>query len=119
MLSNRLLYWLHHTVAVNTLMTLSIRLFAECSDDIEAAKLLFALCNALTAFSPRSASAPARYWKIPELFEFYFALTPQSLDTFQQVIALTATGVGRMVATAMIYGLYGIASQSIHCCYPA
>lgn len=51
-------------------MRLLLRLFAECHDEADARELMALICRSIPGVMPTPAESPARYWKMPELFEF-------------------------------------------------
>jgi hypothetical protein len=70
---------------------LLVRLFAECADEVAAQSVAADLLRALGGFRAQSRQEPQRYWKMPELFEFTFALRP---PTPQALADLLAHGAG-------------------------
>jgi hypothetical protein len=73
-------------------MSVLLRLFAECRDDRESARLGLGLCAGLSALDPQRAMAPERYWKIPELYELGYRLHPGTRATFDAVLSRTRDG---------------------------
>lgn len=76
----------------DTAMTVFLRLFADCRDAADAATLQAALLHALAPWQPQPHAAPARYWKIPEYFEFAWILHPGTAATLHAVHALAPRG---------------------------
>jgi hypothetical protein len=70
----------------NETMKIFLRLFANCENLNDAHEILARLTKALGNFSPLAVSTPKPYWKIPELFEFTFTLTPPTQDVFQKIV---------------------------------
>lgn len=73
-------------------MALILRIFAECESGERAAAVASDLAAALAAFRPVASMEPARYRKLPELFEFSFDLSPGTRATFDAVLARAADG---------------------------
>ncbi len=73
-------------------MALILRIFAECESGELAAAVASDLAAALAAFHPAASMEPARYRKLPELFEFSFDLSPGTRATFDAVLARAADG---------------------------
>ncbi len=73
-------------------MALILRIFAECESGERAAAVESDLAAALAAFRPVASMEPARYRKLPELFEFSFDLSPSTRATFDAVLACAADG---------------------------
>jgi hypothetical protein len=73
-------------------MALILRIFAECGSGERAAEVGRDLAAALAAFRPVASMEPARYRKLPELFEFSFDLSPGTRATFDAVLARAADG---------------------------
>ena len=72
--------------------SLTLRLFADCADEPTATQLQGALLQALAAFQPAADATPKRYWKIPEYFEFSFALAAAGADDYARLQALSPGG---------------------------
>ncbi len=51
-----------------------VRVMAHCASEEEAWRLDQDLLQALAAFDATRHGAPQRYWKMPELYEFSFAV---------------------------------------------
>lgn len=64
-----------------------MRIYADCEDADEAKRLAHALELALSRYEPVSASTPARYWKIPELFGFTYRLSSPVRDIWSDLIS--------------------------------
>lgn len=64
-----------------------VRIYADCEDADEAKRLAHALELALSRYEPVSASTPARYWKIPELFGFTYRLSSPVRDIWSDLIS--------------------------------
>lgn len=73
-------------------MALILRIFAECGSGERAAAVGCDLVAALAAFRPVASMEPARYRKLPGLFEFSFDLSPGTRATFDGVLARAAEG---------------------------
>jgi len=73
-------------------MALILRLFAECGSRERAEELDGELAAALAAFHPAASMEPARYRKLPELFEFSFDLSPGTRATFDAVLGHATDG---------------------------
>jgi hypothetical protein len=73
-------------------MRLFLRLFANCDDAASASLLAGRLMLALHAHEPSEHAEPRQYWKMRELFEFTYTLNPETEESFQAVIASTASG---------------------------
>jgi len=71
---------------------LFLRIFADCDSAEFAHGVADRLRLALSAFSPQDASQPQQYWKIHELFEFTFCLSPATEQSFQALISIAAGG---------------------------
>jgi hypothetical protein len=64
-----------------------MRLFADCENSVTAQGISIRLTGALSSFSPKVFNESEPYWKMPELFEFTFTLTPTSESTFHSITA--------------------------------
>ena len=67
-------------------MELFLRVFAECGSEGYAEHLQRELCVALTTWVLAKPSTARRYWKMPDLFEFTFRLTPATFEARDQII---------------------------------
>ena len=67
-------------------MPILLRLFADCADHQQAQTLSDAVTEQLSAFSVTPTETPSRYWKIPDYFEFCFALSPDNQHTFYSLL---------------------------------
>lgn len=68
---------------------LLLRLFANCPDDAAALPLGARIAAALPGLVMTQMSSPERYWKMPELFEFTFAVHPADRSTVDAIVALS------------------------------
>lgn len=73
-------------------MPLFLRLFAECASAAQSVQQQEQLLRGLAPWQPQPESQPARYWKIPELFEYTFGLSPSSVQTLRNIQSLAPTG---------------------------
>lgn len=73
-------------------MVLFLRTYVDCEDSGEANSLQSRVLNSLSSFSPKLFGAPQQYWKIPEMFEFAFTLSPANVKSFEGVISLCDAG---------------------------
>ena len=64
-----------------------IRVYADCKDDDEAAKLAQTLELTLSPYDPVATGAPTRYWKLPELFGFTYRLSSPARDIWEELIS--------------------------------
>lgn len=68
-------------------MNAFIRIYADCNDNSEATRLAQALELALSPYDPIETAAPARYWKISELFGFTYRLSSPVLDIWAELVS--------------------------------
>jgi hypothetical protein len=73
-------------------MQLFIRIFANCEDDSTAQRIEGNLLQELSRFDPVARAAPRRYWKIQELYEFTFDLSPATRECFVSITDKTSGG---------------------------
>lgn len=73
-------------------MELFLRAFAECESEERAEQMQKKLCGALAAMVSARPATPKRYWKMPELFEFTFSLTPATVEIREQIIGSASGG---------------------------
>jgi hypothetical protein len=64
-----------------------VRIYADCQDGDEASRLAQALELALSLYNPIASAAPARYWKIPELFGFTYRLSSPVRDIWADLLS--------------------------------
>jgi hypothetical protein len=69
-----------------------MRLFANCENSEIAGDIAARVSAALVRLSPQQLSPPKRYWKLPELFEFNYTLSPANEASFQAVLAMVSGG---------------------------
>lgn len=67
-------------------MKLFIRTYAICGNLDRAKEMSNEIQLALADFHPTHFSAPKPYWKMPELFEFSFNLSPATEDSFLEIV---------------------------------
>lgn len=67
---------------------LLVRILADCADAAEALRFAAELERALNQFGPLQREVPQRYLKMPQLYEFAYALHPATEATFAQLLAL-------------------------------
>ena len=73
-------------------MNLFIRAYANCGSLEEAKEISDAIRLVLFQFDPVDFSEPKPYWKMPELFEFSFNLSPATETSFLEVIKSCGAG---------------------------
>ena len=73
-------------------MDLFLRAFVDCADAQTAAGLQQKLCAALVAWASAEPLLAERYWKMPELFELTFRLTPAGPGAFDGIVACAPGG---------------------------
>ncbi len=71
----------------NTRSNLFLRVYAECLDTSDAARISAKIRSSLSAFEPAEASEPTAYWKMPGLFGFSFNLYPATEVSFLSVVS--------------------------------
>lgn len=64
-----------------------LRIYADCQDHEEASRLARALEVALSVYEPVATAAPARYWKLPELFGFTYCLSSPVRDIWSDLLS--------------------------------
>jgi len=64
-----------------------VRIYADCSNDGEASRLARAFELALSFYDPVTTAAPARYWKLPELFGFTYRLSSPTRDIWAELVS--------------------------------
>ncbi|HSI50259.1 MAG TPA: hypothetical protein VLA61_18460 [Ideonella sp.] len=64
-----------------------LRIYADCQDGDEARRLAQALELVLSFYDPVATAAPARYWKIPELFGFTYRLSSSVRDIWADLLS--------------------------------
>ncbi len=67
-------------------MPILLRLFADCADHEQAQTLTNTISEHLSAFTATPTESPSQYWKIPEYFEFCFALSPDTKQTINTIL---------------------------------
>ena len=67
-------------------MKLFIRTYAVCGNLDQAREISNEIQLALADFHPTHYSAPKPYWKMPELFEFSFNLSPATEASFLEIV---------------------------------
>ena len=73
-------------------MKLFIRTYATCENLEQAKEISREIQLALADFHPVRFSDPKPYWKVPELFEFSFNLSPATDDSFLEIIKFCEEG---------------------------
>lgn len=73
-------------------MKLFIRAYGNCGSLEEAKGISDAIRLALSQFDPEDLSEPKPYWKMPELFEFSFNLSPATEISFLQLVKSCGEG---------------------------
>ena len=73
-------------------MNLFMRVYGNCENQEQAKDISTGIRRALAKFqlSDRMASKP--YWKVPELFEFTYDLTPATQSSFLDIVNLCGIG---------------------------
>ncbi len=67
-------------------LKLFMRAYATCGDFGQAKKISEEIREALSVHHPMDFSEPKLYWKMPELFEFSFKLSPATEASFLEII---------------------------------
>lgn len=73
-------------------MKLFIRAYAICCNVEQAKTISNEIQQALIGFHAVHFSDPAPYWKMPELFEFSYNLSPAIEDSFLAIVKLCDEG---------------------------
>jgi hypothetical protein len=63
-----------------------MRAYATCGNLEQATGISDEIRQALARFQPEEFSEPKRYWKMPELFEFTFNLSPATEASFLDIV---------------------------------
>ena len=71
---------------------LFLRLYVNCESADDASSMDGRLMAQLSRFSPEPHAEPRRYWKMPEMFEFTYRLSPACATTVGEFVARSSGG---------------------------
>lgn len=60
----------------------------------------------MSQFGPQEESAPQRYWKMPELFEFSFTLSPPTEASFEALVSCPVGGWSHSTAVGERWAIW-------------
>jgi hypothetical protein len=79
-------------------LKLFLRTYTNCENNEFSYDISARLVLALSHLSPEAAITPKPYWKMPDLYEFSFVLSPPNEVSFQSVIAGSPDGWSHYVS---------------------